>query len=238
MADKCAGIILCAGSGSRMNLEINKLFIELFSKPIVAYSLMAFEKCPLIDEIVLVARKQDIASLKEIAESLGITKLSKIVCGGKTRQESSKIGVEATDKACKVVAIHDGARPFVSPKDIEKAVVAAKAAGASVLAVRAVDTHVVANEDETLKSPLNRDFLWAVQTPQCFLREIIVSAHEKALSDGFEGTDDTALAYRAGYTVKLVEGSSDNIKITTCGDLSRAEEIIKRGEPYANWQRI
>ena len=224
---KCTAIITAAGSGKRMGSDQKKQFITLLGKPVIAYTLEKFQNTAEIDEIILVVSEDDIDFCRhEIVEKYGFTKVKSIISGGAERQESVYKGVMLAAESDGLILIHDGVRPFVRKSDIVKTAEAADEFGAAVLAVRVKDS--LRSLDGNISKSVPRENMWQVQTPQGFRSEIIVEAHKKAAEDGFLGTDDAVLAERLGYNIYLVEGSYDNIKITTPEDLVFSEAVLKK----------
>lgn len=226
---KICALIAAAGKGSRMNMDINKQYIEISGKPILARTIEAFEECSRVDEIILVVNSSDIVYCKQnIVDVYGFEKVSAIVAGGATRQASVYNGLLQLDESCDIVLIHDGARPFVSEDSIIDSIEAAMEYGAACVAVPVKDTVKSADDNDIVKETLERSRLWSVQTPQAFRVSLILEAHKKAVEEGFTGTDDAMLAERLGHKLKLVQGSYYNIKITTEEDLILAEAIADR----------
>jgi 2-C-methyl-D-erythritol 4-phosphate cytidylyltransferase len=224
-----SAVIVAAGKGTRMKTDINKQFIEISGIPVLARTLYAFEKCTKINEIILVTNADDMARCKDgIVNSYGFNKVRKIICGGQTRQESVYKGIVETGNKCGIIAVHDGVRPFIKKEHIMDSITAACEYGACCVAVPVKDTIKVAGTDGMVKSTLQRSMLWSVQTPQTFKRGILLDAHQKALKDGFKGTDDAVLVERCGYPLKLVPGGYDNIKITTAEDIALAKVIAEQ----------
>lgn len=224
----CSAIIVAAGKGSRMKSEVNKIFLDLIDRPVLAYTLQAFEDCRLINEIIIVTRDQDIMLCKEIIDILELKKVTQIVTGGKERQDSVSNGLrEVNDKAV-LVAIHDGARPLIQPEEIEMTIQAAIQHRAAALGVRVKDTIKLVDEDSNIIKTLDRSKLWAVHTPQVFEIELLKEAQRRAFEEGIYATDDCMLVERMGVKVKMVEGRYENIKITTPEDLFTAEAILSQ----------
>lgn len=221
-----SAIIAAAGMSNRMKIKKNKQFIILKDKPILAHTIEKFEKCKYIDEIILVARESEINYCKrEIVKKYGFNKVSKIVRGGRERQDSIYNGILALDEKSKIVLTHDGARPFVKIKNIVEGVEGAYNFGACIIAVPVKDTIKVVDGDSISKTP-KRNLLWQAQTPQCFKKEILMAGYKKAIEDSFLGTDDSMLVERLGIDVKVIMGSYENIKITTPDDIMIAESIL------------
>jgi 2-C-methyl-D-erythritol 4-phosphate cytidylyltransferase len=221
---KVTTIILAAGKGTRMNAQKNKVFLKL-KKPILAHTIEAFEKNEQITEIIVVSNEDETEQVMQVIDEHHFHKVSKIISGGETRQESCYNGVVSCDNS-DIILIHDGARPFVRQETISQSIFDAQINGISVVGVPVKDT-IKVESGGFVETTLDRTKLWAVQTPQAFQAEIIKKSHEKALIDDFIGTDDTSLAERLGYKVKLTLGHYDNIKITTPDDLFMAEKILK-----------
>ena len=221
-------IIAAAGMSNRMGSKINKQFISINNKPILVHTLEKFEECTYVDDIILVAKEDEIDYCrKEIVKRYKLNKVSKIIRGGKERQDSVYNGVLALDEKTNIVLSHDGARPFVKIENIIDGIKGAYKHGACVVGVPVKDTiKIVENSNGIVETP-KRDMLWAAQTPQCFKKEIIQEGYRKAIEDGYIGTDDSGLVERMGLDVKMVMGSYENIKITTPEDLILAESILQ-----------
>ena len=220
-------IIVAAGSSSRMK-GINKQFANIAGIPVIARTLLAFENCSLISKIILVTKKEFIPDMQLIADKYMIGKLDCIIEGGEDRYASVINGINALKKEdCKVL-IHDGARPFVTENIIENCVEALKSADGCLCGVKINDTVKKVDEKGVVVGTVDRKLLFAAQTPQ----GVDVSAYRRA-SKGLKAkdfTDDASVLEAAGYNVKMVEGSSRNIKITCAEDLVLAESLIMKGE--------
>ncbi len=219
-------VIVAAGTGSRMNMGINKQFIKLEGKEVIVYTIEKFYNNPNIDDIVVVVKESESEFFKkEIIERYNFKNI-KIAYGGKERQDSVYNGLKLLDEKCDVVLIHDGARPFVSDKTIDTCIEEAKEHKAIVVGVPVKDTIKVIDDNNNIVDTPNRSLLWAVQTPQTFDYEVLLDAYEDAFKSGFYGTDDAMLVERVGHKVKMVEGSYNNIKITTKEDLNIGSQIL------------
>ncbi|CED95049.1 MULTISPECIES: 2-C-methyl-D-erythritol 4-phosphate cytidylyltransferase [Romboutsia] len=219
-------VIVAAGTGSRMNMGINKQFIKLEGKEIIAYTIEKFYNNSNIEDIVVVVKEDESDFFKkEILDKYNFKNI-KIAYGGKERQDSVYNGLKLLDKKCHVVLIHDGARPFVSDKIIDNCIEEAKNHKAVVVGVPVKDTIKVIDKDKYIVDTPNRSVLWAVQTPQTFDYNILIDSYKDAFKNGFYGTDDAMLVERIGYKVKMVEGSYNNIKITTQEDLNIGSQIL------------
>lgn len=224
---KITALILAAGMGKRMGAGKNKLLVEIMGKSVLAYTLECFDKNGYVDEIIIAAAENELEEIKHVAASSGLSKAYRVIVGGKNRQESSRIAVFVADDG--IVLIHDGARALTGNEIINSVIAAAAQLGAAAPGIGVTDTVKRVN-DGIITETINRDELCLIQTPQGFKTELIKEAHLKALEDGFDATDDCALMERMGRSVKLTEGSVDNIKLTFAKDLGRAEEIIKARE--------
>ncbi|MBQ2971100.1 MAG: 2-C-methyl-D-erythritol 4-phosphate cytidylyltransferase [Ruminococcus sp.] len=220
-----SAIIAASGNSTRMGLSISKQLIELCGKPTIYHTLSAFEKCEVINEIVVVCREIDMDSIKAIADSF--SKVRAVVTGGDTRADSVKNGVEACSKNSQFFAIHDGARPLVNSDDIKKVVERALEVKAATLGTAVTDTIKVVNEDNTIVTTPDRATLKAVQTPQVFERELYLRAIENATEKNLSVTDDCSMVEALGEKVEVVLGSSENIKLTTQTDIVFAQAILK-----------
>jgi 2-C-methyl-D-erythritol 4-phosphate cytidylyltransferase len=221
---KTVAIITAAGYGRRMGKP--KQFIEIGGKPILEWSLSAFEAAEFIDEIILVVNEEGIDQARKFKAS----KLKQVVAGGKERQDSVYAGLKALPEEVGIVAIHDGARPFVSSEIIENAVAEAKECGAVVVGVPVSDTiKAVDSRRLTVNHTLKREELWAAQTPQVFKRDVILRAYEEG-KEKYRVTDDAMLVEKIGIPVKMVMGSYRNIKITNPEDLKIAQGYLRKEE--------
>lgn len=224
-----AAIIPAAGSASRM-LGIDKQFEELGGIPVIALSMLALERSDWIDEIVVVARQEDIPDVTYLAREHRIKKLRSVVAGGLSRQQSVENGLFAVSENARYIAIHDGARPLVSQQVIAEAVIAAFGCGAAAAAIPVVDTIKLADERGMIAATPDRSKLFAVQTPQVFDLERYRTAMTDAQKSGMDYTDDCQMLEAAGQPVKLSPGDYRNLKITTPVDLLTARAIIEAGE--------
>lgn len=220
-------IIVSAGKGSRMKADINKQFLKIGNKEVIAHTIDKFYNNKNIDEIIVVIRDDEKEFFKEnIIDKYGYKNI-KIVFGGRERQDSVYNGLKELEKSCQIVLIHDGARPFVTNEIIEESIECAKKYNSAIVGVPVKDTIKIVNKNNDVCDTPNRSTLWSIQTPQVFNYLLIMEAHEKAKEDKYYGTDDSMLMEHLGYNVKVVEGSYNNIKITTPEDLKIAEEILK-----------
>lgn len=224
----CA-VIAAGGQGKRMNSNVSKQFLTIKGHPILYYTLNKFEKMKILNEIILVVPPADIKYTEEQIIRKYSFKKTRIVEGGKERQDSVYNGLKALPKDVDIVVIHDGVRPFIPVKIIENSIEAATECDAVGVAVPVKDTIKVVDDKSIVKTTPDRKTLWAIQTPQTFKYDVIMKAYEKAAEDGFYGTDDTVLVERMGLPVKIIEGSYENIKITTPEDIIFAEAFVSMG---------
>lgn len=220
-----SAIIACAGSFTRMN-GVNKQLLELGGIPVAVRSMLAFEQLDEVTEIIVSARENEIDEYKKLAEKHGITKLKAVVKGGETRQQSIFSAYKEVSKETRYVAVHDGARPLVSPENIKQCIRDASIFGGAVLGVPVKDT--IKNVDGGLITDTpDRRKLYITQTPQIFRKDIYVKGINFALSHELDFTDDCQLAEAVGAKVAMTESSYRNIKITTPEDIAVAEILLK-----------
>ncbi|MBQ9413428.1 MAG: 2-C-methyl-D-erythritol 4-phosphate cytidylyltransferase [Oscillospiraceae bacterium] len=221
----CTVVVVAAGSSRRMGED--KLLLELDGVPVLAHTLLALEMCPDVDELIVVTREELLDPVAKMREKYGIRKLTKAVLGGKTRAESALYGVMAASKKAKIIGIHDGARPFVTPELVAETADAAFRCTAAAPALPVKDTIKLA-EDGVVRETPDRSKLFAVQTPQMFRAEIIKAALTKAVREGSAPTDDCAAAEAIGARAFLTPGDEENIKLTTPADLPVAIAILQK----------
>ena len=229
---RTAGVILAAGSGTRMGGEIPKQFLPVLGVPVLIRSVRAFDRCPSIDEIVIVTREGDIQNVEDLCKEYGVSaKLKRVIAGGETRQKSAFLGVEATSKNCRFVAIHDAARCLVTPKIVVSVLKEAYRHRAATAAYPIADTVKRVDRRGRIKETIDRGELLAASTPQAFDRDYYVAVAAYAEKKETSVTDDNALFEAVGQTVYTVNCGSDNFKVTTPDDLVRAEATLRaRGE--------
>jgi 2-C-methyl-D-erythritol 4-phosphate cytidylyltransferase len=217
-------IIPAAGSGRRMGSATVKQFLPLSGEPVLRHTLGLFSQSDLIDEIVVVA--SDLLATEAAAEAF--TKVSRIVQGGASRQESVWAGLQVVHSRPRVICVHDAARPLLPPSVLESVLQDAAHYPAQVVAVPVKDTIKMATPDGWVTLTPDRAQLWAVQTPQVFWVEPMLQAFRQALADGYVGTDCASLLERAGVRVHIHPGSAENIKLTTPEDFAVAAAILDR----------
>ena len=219
-------IIVAAGKSERMGAGTDKAFLSLVNKPVVAWSLLAFERCPEIDRIILVVRKDQLIASKAVCQMFGISKLQTIVAGGARRQDSVQAGLDACDIDTRYVVVHDGARPCVTSETISETVKQARRAGAVVVGRRIWDTVKFVEKGTTVTRTEDRSKLWAVQTPQAFDVKLLKRAYANVVEKKIDVTDDASAVELLGETVKIFECEKPNLKITTVEDLRLAAAIV------------
>ena len=217
------GVVVPAGRSERME-GIDKAFATLAGRPLLAWTLAAFKRCDDIEQVVLVAPTDSLDRFSELVREWRFTRVRRVVAGGPTRQGSVRAGIEATVGAA-ILVVHDAARPLVGPDLISRGIALARESGAAICAVRARDTvKEVSGEPPHVTRTLDRDGLWLAQTPQCFERTLLLSAHARARSSA---TDDATLVEALGHEVVVYEGSTANLKVTTPQDLVLAEALLR-----------
>lgn len=225
---KMVAIVLAGGKGSRMQSDIPKQYLLLEGKPVLYYSLMAFEQSS-VDEIVLVTGEGEMAYCREeIVEKFGFAKVREIVAGGAERYHSVYAGLKSC-RDCGVVLIHDGARPFLTVEMIERSIEGVRQYRACILGMPVKDTIKISDGNGYVAETPEREQVWMVQTPQSFEYDLIYRAYQKLMETGGRVTDDAMVVERfSGVAVRLMEGSYENIKITTPEDLEVARQILKK----------
>lgn len=228
MANNLRVVIAAAGSGKRMGSKVNKQYMLLDDKPILAYSLDVFEAFGLVDDIIIVAHPREIEYCeKEVVEKFGYTKVRRVIPGGEQRQDSVWAGLKALDHTTCFVAVHDGARPLLTNSLIRELLKEAEEWGAAIPGVRVRDTIKMVDRDSFVGQTLDRTSVVAVQTPQIFNYSELKRAYEFAYEEDFIATDDASLFEKYIGRVKVVPGNYNNLKITTPEDLIIAEGLLK-----------
>lgn len=224
-------IIPAAGFGERMGATISKQFLLLKGKPVFVHTLERFEQCREVNEIVVATQKKSFPFVQEMKERYALSKMAPPVEGGDRRQDSIFNAMNVVDARAEIICVHDAVRPFIHLKEIVQSIETAKYYGASIVAVRAKDTMKRASTDGRIAETLNRSSLWSVQTPQTFQKKILFDAYEHAMNKHITATDDSFLVEQIGISPIIVEGSYENIKITTPDDLLMAELLLQRFVP-------
>lgn len=223
---KVTAIIVAGGRGKRMGASVNKVFLQLCGREILAHTMTAFEECGMVDEIIVVTGTDDIPLVRSIAERDGISKLTAVTEGGAERQNSVYNGlcVAAGD----VAVIHDGARCLITPAEIEAVICDALKYGSAAIGVTVKDTLKAIDENGTITGTIDREHTVQIQTPQVFILEDIKALHERAAADKITVTDDCSVFEQYGREVHVTIGTYENIKLTTPEDITIGEEILKR----------
>lgn len=229
---KVVAVILGAGQGTRMGQPINKVFLSIHGKPIIVYAIEAFEQCPAIDEILLVAAVGEEEQLAKLVRAAHCHKVQQVIHGGATRHASEQCALEVlrprihTDEIG-IVLIHDGARPFISTEQIAQLVLKARELGGAILATPLQEEELIVQVDGALvmQKSFEGEQVWRAQTPQAFRASILLNAYDQAEKDQFFGTDTSASVERLGYPVAVIQSEATNLKITTPHDLFLAEKL-------------
>jgi len=230
------GIIIAAGKGTRFKAEINKQFLNLCGKPILAHTISVFQRASHIDEVyVLVPQEFVEYTQRKIVEKYNFTKVTRIIIGGETRQETVSIGLKFAPDNCSIISIHDGVRPLIYSTDVNNLIELLIASNKKdkhvqgvILAAAAYETIKKIDIEEGIVKTIPREIVYHAQTPQTFFKDTLIKAYLKAENENFIATDDSMLVERAGYKVKFLKGNHENIKITTPTDLFLAELIISK----------
>ena len=222
-------IIVAAGKSERMGENLDKAFLALGPRPVVAWSLLAFQQCPDINRIILVVRKDQLVAAKGIVNMFGLSKVSQIIAGGSRRQDSVTRGIDAADPDSRIFVIHDGARPCVTSELISATVSAARKSSSGIAATRVTDTLKTADRGGNISGTLDRTNVWAVQTPQAFKAELLKRAYAELGKGKTDVTDDAAAVALLpdAPPLRLVEWNKPNIKITIVEDLAIAASLLR-----------
>ena len=227
MSNRTVALVPAAGRGLRMGGSVPKQFLSLGHQPLILHSLRILQASPVIQEIILAVPQGDMDyCLKEIVAKHHFTKVTKVVPGGAERQDSVRHALEAVQDEVDVVLVHDAVRPFLTERMVEEVVSMARAKGAAIIALPMKDTVKQVGADHVVERTVDRTGLWLAQTPQAFRRDWLLSAHRKAHGEGVRATDDAYLMEWCGYSVSVVEGSGENIKVTRPEDLAIGEAIL------------
>ena len=220
-------LVPAAGRGLRMGGSVPKQFLSLGGEPLVIQSLRALQAAPVVDQIILAVPHADVEYCEhEIVSRQRFTKVTKVVAGGAERQDSVRHALAQIPSDTEIVLIHDAVRPFVTLRMIAEVVAAARKEGAAIIALPMRDTVKQVRMDGMIERTVDRTPLWLAQTPQAFRRDWIETAHRKAHVEGVRATDDASLVEWLGYSVAVVEGSGENIKVTRPEDLVIGEAIL------------
>ena len=226
---RTAAIIPAGGVGKRLKAKKAKQYLLLDSVPVLVHTLKVFQRVKVIDEIILILSPGNVPSARQqLINKYDLRKITSVVAGGKERQDSVRNGLAAINGKCDVVVIHDAVRPFVTEEIIKKVVAAAKTTGAASAGVKAKDTIKETQKNNLVSVTIPRQNVWLTQTPQAFKFELLKKAYVTAYRNKYYGTDDASLVERIGIKVKMVEGSYENIKITTQEDMMIADVLMKK----------
>jgi 2-C-methyl-D-erythritol 4-phosphate cytidylyltransferase len=223
---KIIAIIPAAGKGVRSGFPAPKQYLKFYGKELIVYTLEVFQKSKLIDEIIVVSESSYIPLLKRIKKKYELTKINKIVAGGESRQDSVYNALlSLTAEKNDLIVVHDAARPLLPAGTLAKAILTAQEKGNALVCIKAKDTLIKGST--IVKSYLNREEIYNVQTPQIFKYNCLMNAFKKAYNENFYGTDESVLIKRLGKRIFITEGSMLNFKVTTKSDLSLFKELIK-----------
>lgn len=225
-----SAIIVAAGKSTRTSGSVPKQLVPLCGIPVVVRSILAFEKCDGINEIVIVAAEGETGEYEIFREEYGLGKLAKIVCGGDTREKSVLRGFEAVSEKADFIAIHDGARCLIKTDDVTRILKKAYGCGAAIASAKSTDTLKLINNKGVIKETVDRSVIIRAQTPQVFMKDVYAASVYTKRDSGLNVTDDSVLVEAKGFKVKTVDVGAYNIKITTDEDFYVAERIIMNGE--------
>ncbi len=224
---KCVALVPAAGSARRMD-GANKLFLPLCGAPVLARTLISLQLSRRVDEIIVATRERDLEEVSRLCKEYGVTKCAKVVQGGATREASVLRAAMEAPRDATLFAVHDGARPLVTPDLIDRVIQKAAVCGAAAPAIRLKDTVKRVKDGGEVERTANRDKLRAVQTPQVFDANLLKASLHAALESGAELTDDCSAVERLGKVVFLIDGEEENLKITTPVDMIFAEAVLKK----------
>ncbi len=229
---RVVAVVLGAGQGTRTGHSINKVFLPINGKPIIVYAIEVFERCSLVDEIILVAGAGEEEQIAKLVHYAQCKKVGQIIRGGATRHKSEQCALEVLRPrieagVVEIVLIHDGARPFISVEKVERLIDKVWEVDGAILAVPLEEEEQIAqvNSEKCIQRCFERQQIWKAQTPQVFRASFLLKAYDQAYRDQFEGTDTAASVERIGGRVALVESDTTNLKITTAEDLFLAERL-------------
>lgn len=225
-------VVVAAGEGRRMGGDVRKPFLGIAGRPLIVHTLRRFAESQTVRKIILVTSENDLTKCAELVQAA--PELHILGCdfqsGGLRRQDSVMHGLSKLDADCEVVVVHDGVRPLVSPRLIDRCVEAAFEGGAVVTGVPVRNTTKFVSADRHVRGTPPRETLWEIQTPQAFRADILFEAYRRAFEEGVEGTDDASLVERLGRPVLVLEGERANLKITFPEDLIFAEALLREGK--------
>jgi 2-C-methyl-D-erythritol 4-phosphate cytidylyltransferase len=217
-------IIVAAGSSKRAGFD--KLLAKIAGRSVIQHTLAAFEKAPCVNEVLVVSRET--VAMRHFIVRRNFRKVRRVVRGGARRQDSVQAGLDALEKEVEFVAIHDAARPLITSREIERVFAAARKHGAAALATPITDTLKLADANHVVCGAIDRQNIFAMQTPQIFRREVLSQAYEQVKKDSFTVTDEVSAIEHAGGKIVIVPAEDHNLKITYASDLLLAEAILKQ----------
>ena len=217
-------IIVAAGNSKRAGFD--KLLAKIAGRSVIQHTLAAFEKAPCVNEVLVVSRET--VAMRHFIVRRNFRKVRRVVRGGARRQDSVQAGLDALEKEVEFVAIHDAARPLITSREIERVFAAARKHGAAALATPITDTLKVADANHVVSGSIDRQNVFAMQTPQIFRREVLSQAYEQVKKDSFTVTDEVSAIEHAGGKIVIVPAEDHNLKITYASDLLLAEAILKQ----------
>ena len=221
-----SAIIVAAGNSQRMGFD--KLFAPLGDQPVIARTIDAFERTKSVIDIILIAHEGRVAELEELVKTRNYRKVRKIIPGGKRRQDSVRAGLDALSSETRYIAVHDGARPMITPEQIERVFRSCGLQGAAALAAPVVETLKRADDDHLVAGSVDREGLYAMQTPQIFSCDLLLKAYAAVAADKLHITDEVSAVEHIGVKVVLVPNDEFNPKITYPRDLLLAESYLTR----------
>ncbi len=223
-----SAVIVAAGLGSRMNSDTTKQLMTVGGEPVIVRTIKRFEECDDINEIILVVRKEEFEQIKAFIKQYKFKKITHVVSGGESRQQSVLNGLTKIDKKAEFVSIHDGVRCLITPDMISEVSSFAYRFGCATACSASKDSVKMSDGKGFIKESVDRDLVYMAQTPQIFRADIYRAAAIKARRDGFTATDDNSLVQRLGFKIFLCDTGYENIKITTPEDIDFAEAILKK----------
>ncbi|HEY7416210.1 MAG TPA: IspD/TarI family cytidylyltransferase [Ktedonobacteraceae bacterium] len=233
---RVVSIVLCAGRGKRVGHQLNKVLLPIEGQPMFLYSVLAFERCPVIDEILLVGAAGEEGQLNKLVQYVQCGKVRHVIRGGDTRHASEYCALQFLRERIEtgeieIILIHDGARPFISVQQVTQVIEKAREVGGAILAAPLQEEeHIVRVVDETRaiqQGFSDGDQIWKAQTPQAFQAPSLLCAYDQAEREQIQGTDTASVLEQFGYPVAVVNGSSTNLKVTTASDLFYIERLIR-----------
>ena len=227
MRSDVVAVVPAAGSGARMGARRPKQFLRVGGVPLLVQTLRVLGRAPMVGGIVVAAPPDEVEWTRALLRRHRVPRVLAVVAGGRERQESVWLGLQALPPWAAFVVVHDAVRPCITPELVRAVIAEARSNGAAICGLPVRET-VKRVAGEQVEATLDREGLWLIQTPQAFRRALLWEAHEKARRDGFRGTDDAMLVERMGASVKVIPGLPDNLKITTLEDLARARRCVSR----------